>query len=131
MFYALGVLLIVIIILGALFGGKYFGDTIRKGCGCLVLLLVIIIGAIIIYISEDSTPQEKASSSNDYGYFIVKQNSETYTKPNKNSEISGYIESGQELYIVNVNKFNYFYEVSEDNGSKSYILKDNLRRKIE
>lgn len=127
------IILIVIIILGALIGGKNLGDTVRKGCGCIVLLLIIILIGGIIYSTsgpnEDSTPQEAILSSNDYAYFIVKQNCETYIKPNKNSEISGYFEAGQELYIKNMNKFNYFYEVNEDNGRKSYILKDNLRKK--
>jgi len=93
-FIGLGILLIVAIILGALLGGKNLGDTIRKGLGCLVLLLIIIIGAIIYSISgpkNGSAPQETVSSSNAYAYFIVKHNCETYTKPNKNSEIYGYL----------------------------------------
>ncbi|MCD6542957.1 MAG: SH3 domain-containing protein [Flavobacteriaceae bacterium] len=136
MFSTLGIILIVIIIFGALIGGKNLGDTVRKGCGCFVFLLIIIIGAIIytINISEkknDSTHHEKVLKSYDHAYFIVKQNCATYTKPNKNSKISGYLEAEEELYIENVNKFNYFYEVIEDNGKKSYILKGCLRKKME
>ena len=130
------IILIVIIILGALIGGKNLGDTVRKGCGFFVFLLIIIIGAIIYTINisdtkKDSSPQEKVSTSNDNAYFIVKQNCETYTKPNKNSKILGQLETGKEIYIENINKFNYFYEVNEGNGRKSYILKDNLKKKIE
>lgn len=131
-FIGLGILLIVIIIIGAIIGGKNLGDTVRKGCGCLVIMLIIIIGIIIYTISEketDSSPQETVSTSNDYAYFIVKQNCETYSKPNINSEILGYLEAEQELYIVNINKFKYFYEVNDDNGKKSYILKEYLRKK--
>jgi hypothetical protein len=135
-FITLGIFLIVLIIFGALVGGKNLGDTVRKGCGCFIFLLILIIGAItIIYtitISEtkkDSNSQEKVSTSNNNTYFIVKQNCETYTKPNKKSKISGYLESGEELYIKNINKFNYFYEVTENNGEKSYILKGYLRKK--
>ena len=36
-------LFIVIVILGALFGGKSFGSTIRTGCGVLVLLVILAI----------------------------------------------------------------------------------------
>ena len=45
------VLLVIIVILGALAGGDTFGETIRNGIGCLVvifialLLLVVFVGA--------------------------------------------------------------------------------------
>ena len=41
-------LFIVVVILGALFGGKSFGGTIRTGCGILILLaiLLVVIGAM-------------------------------------------------------------------------------------
>jgi len=35
------IIFIFIVIAGALLGGKSFGGTIRKGCGCLAALLVI------------------------------------------------------------------------------------------
>lgn len=35
-------ILVVVIILGALAGGRSFGGTIRKGCGCLIWIVVII-----------------------------------------------------------------------------------------
>jgi hypothetical protein len=34
-------LLVLIIILGALAGGNTLGETIRSGCGCLVVLFII------------------------------------------------------------------------------------------
>ncbi len=37
------VLLVVIVILGALAGGNSIGETIRKGCGLLVLLFIALI----------------------------------------------------------------------------------------
>ena len=36
------VLLVVVIILGALAGGNTFGETIRAGCGCLVLIIFVL-----------------------------------------------------------------------------------------
>ena len=39
-------LLIVVIILGALFGGESFGETIRQGCGCLVILVIALLAYI-------------------------------------------------------------------------------------
>jgi len=41
------ILFIVIVILGALAGGKSFGETVSKGCGCVSLIVVVIIGVII------------------------------------------------------------------------------------
>jgi hypothetical protein len=37
------VLLIVIVVLGALVGGNSFGETIRKGIGCLVVIFLILV----------------------------------------------------------------------------------------
>lgn len=40
------VVLVVIIILGALSGGQSFGDTVGKGCGCLVLLVLALLAYV-------------------------------------------------------------------------------------
>jgi hypothetical protein len=124
-------LLIVIIIVGALLGGKSFGGTVRKGCGFLILLVVIIaaIGVFSYWRSEskmDSNNKEAVSSSDAPAYFIVKQDCQTYTKPNIKSDISGHLEVGEELFVENVNKFNYFYELSDENEKKSYVKKECL-----
>src|SRR6056297_3800143 len=125
-------LLIIIIILGALLGGKNFGDTVRKGCGFLILLMIIIVAIILTFYSpygfkKDTYKQETVSSSDFSSYFIVKQDCETYTKPNNKSEISGNLVLGQKLYIENVNKYKYFYELKNDSG-KSYVKKEFLKR---
>ena len=44
------VLFIVIAILGAIAGGKTFGETLNKGCGCLLSIIVLIIGLGLIAI---------------------------------------------------------------------------------
>ena len=36
-------LLVIIIILGALAGGNTLGETIRTGCGCLVMIIVVVV----------------------------------------------------------------------------------------
>lgn len=41
------ILFVVIVILGALAGGNSFGETIRNGCGCLVL---IVLGLLVLAI---------------------------------------------------------------------------------
>jgi len=127
-------LLIVIIIVGALLGGKSFGGTIRKGCGFLILLVVIIaaIGVFFYWRSEskmDSNNREAVSSSDATAYFIVKLYCQTYTKPNIKSDTSGHLEVGEELFVETVNKFNYFYEFSDETGKKNYVKKDCLIKK--
>lgn len=127
------IILIVVVIIGALLGGRSFGGTIRKGCGFIVFLFLIIIGAslYLYWINNDPAPSEEVSPIIKSGYFIVKQNCGTYEKPNIDSEISGYLETGQELYIKNINKYKYFYEFNKEDGKKSYVLKDHLRIKLE
>jgi hypothetical protein len=46
------VLLVVIIILGALAGGNSLGETIRGGCGCLVLL--VIAAVVVLFLISKS-----------------------------------------------------------------------------
>ena len=126
---ALIVFLIIIIILGALLGGKSFGDTIRIGCGFFILLVIIATGVFFCSRSESNNApniKEAVSSSVVSAYFIVKQDCQTYTKPNIKSDISGHLEVGKELLVENVNKFNYFYEVSDENGKNSYVRKECL-----
>jgi len=43
------VLLIIIVILGALSGGDSFGEVLRGGCGCLVLIIIAVI--VIAYLA--------------------------------------------------------------------------------
>ena len=127
-------LLIVVIIIGALLGGKSFGGTVRKGCGFFILLVIIIVAIGVIFYSQPESKKapnskEAVSSSNASAYFIVKQNCQTYAKPNIKSDISGHLEVGKELLVENVNKFNYFYEVSDENGKNSYVRKGCLIKK--
>ena len=126
-------LLIVVIILGALLGGKSFGGTVRKGCGFILLVIIIVAIGVIFYSQSESKKapnnKEAVSSSNASAYFIVKQDCQTYTKPNIKSDISGHLEVGKELLVENINKFNYFYEVSDENGKNSYIRKECLIKK--
>ena len=48
------VLFIIIVILGALAGGNSFGQTVRKGCGCLVAIMIVILvlGVLFAVVSE-------------------------------------------------------------------------------
>ena len=46
-------LLVLIVILGALAGGNSFGETIRKGAGCLlVLVLALFVIGFLVAVSQ-------------------------------------------------------------------------------
>jgi len=40
-------LLVVVVILGALFGGESFGQVIRNGCGVLIALIGLLVAFVI------------------------------------------------------------------------------------
>ena len=129
-------LLIAIIIFGALVGGKSFGGTIRKGCSFLVLLVILILAIGLFFYPwgcSDKNPdnQEAVTTTDGSAYFIVKKDCQSYAKPNIESDKLEYIEKGKELFIENVHKYNYFYEISEEDGTISYVRKECLARKTE
>jgi len=116
-------LFIIVIILGALLGGKSFGGTIRTGCGVFSLLLMILIGAI--YYAASASQQERRDTetvSSGTSVFRVKEDCETYTKPTIDSDIAGYLVKGDEVFIENPDQFNYFYALVK-NGQTVYIRK--------
>lgn len=127
-------LLILVIILGALLGGKSFGETVRKGCGFLILLVIIVIGIGIFYYSQTNskkTPvnQDVISTGDNSAYFIVKENCKSHIKPNIESDVSRNLEIGEEFFVKDINKFNYFYEITDKNKKKTFVRKECLKRK--
>ena len=126
--------LIVAIILGAILGGKSFGGVVSKGCGFLafiVSLTIVIIALIYAFSGSEETPNniEEVTSGAASGYFIVKQDCEIYTKPNIESDVSGQLVIGDEYLIENVDRFNFFYRISDDSGENSYVRKECLNKK--
>ena len=127
-------LLIVVIIIGALTGGKSLGGVVKKGCGFLAFIvsLTIVVIAILFAISaSENTPNtnEEGTSSSASAYFIVAQDCATYTKPNIESDVSGGLDIGDAFFIENVDKFNYFYEIADESGKKAFVRKECLIRK--
>jgi heme A synthase len=41
------VILAVVIVIGAILGGNSFGETVRKGCGCITIIILLLIAAAI------------------------------------------------------------------------------------
>ena len=128
------VLLIVVIIIGALLGGKSFGGTVRKGFGFFLWLVIIAIAVVVFFYSQTDSEktadeQEVISTSDNLTYLIVKENCQTYIKPNVESDVSGNLEIGKEFFVEDINKFNYFYEITNKNGKKAFVMKEFLKRK--
>lgn len=127
-------LLVIVIIIGALLGGKTFGGTVRKGCGCLILLIIVAIVVVKCTNSRINSKktlenQEIISVGNNSAYFIVKENSQTYTKPNIESDSAGNLKSGEVIFVEAINQFNYFYEIADENGKNVFVRKKCLKRK--
>lgn len=125
------VILIIVIIIGALLGGKSFGGTVRKGCGFIIFVVIIVaLISALLYRSSETNPNNKeaASANSTPAYYIVKHDCQTYAKPDINSDTLGYIIEGEKLLVENANKFNYFYEISYQNGVIFYIKKESLKR---
>ena len=127
-------LLIIVIIIGALLGGKSFGGTVRKGCGFIILLVIIFVVLGVFVNSQNNskkTPENKEviSVGNNSAYFIVKENCQTFIKPNIESNVSGNLETGKEFFVEAINKFNYFYEITDQNGKKVFVRKKCLKRR--
>ena len=127
-------LLIVAIIIGAILGGKSFGETVRKGCGFLIMLLiialVIAVFSIILTNSEkDTENQEVISTADNSAYFIVKKDCQTYIKPNIESDVTGSLEIGKSFFVEDIHKFNYFYKVIDENKNKTYARKECFKKK--
>lgn len=119
---ALVFLLIIILFIGAILGGKSFGDTFRKGCGCGIVLFILTILMIMFFMSNPFQVQE-INQNETNTYFHVKSDCNIYAKPDKNSEIIDYAFAGDKVYILKPNKYNYFYELENEDESKGYILK--------
>lgn len=125
------VLLAVVVIIGALLGGKSFGGTVRKGCGFLIMLLIFGIIAIGIFYSSRTNPedQEAISATENSPNYIATENCVTYSKPDIESVSSGYLEKDKDYFVENSDKFKYFYEITFQNNAKLFVRKECLARK--
>ena len=125
------VLLAVVVIIGALLGGKSFGGTVRKGCGVLILLLIIgiIVIGIFYYSKTDIENQESIPTLENSPHYIATENCATYSKPDIESTSEGSLESGKDYFVKDYNKFKYFYEITFQDGEKLFVRKECLERK--
>ena len=127
-------LLIVAVIIGALLGGKTFGGTVKRGCGFLVVLVLLAAtgGAYILwknYSERIRENQEVISIGDNSAYFIVTDTCPTYVKPNIESHVYGSLEAEKEIFVETIDKFNYFYEISDETGKRVFVRKECLKRK--
>ncbi|MDR5589011.1 hypothetical protein ACWBC2_06155 [Salegentibacter agarivorans] len=125
------VLLAVVLIIGALLGGKSFGGTVRKGCGFLIILLVlgIIVIGIFYYSKTDTEDQESIPTLENSPNYIATENCATYSKPDIESTSEGSLETGNNYLVEDSSKFKYFYEITFKNGEKLFVRQECLERK--
>lgn len=149
---ATGIIVIVLlaIVFGALSGGENFGDTMRKGLGCIFSLVVLVVGVLIFIEYKDRNSGGSfsgggnsgggssglySSNSEDNGthtFVVRREDTPCYVNPNKNSAVDGYVSKGDTLYIEGINEYKYFYrvELKDEQGNLdiNYLLKDHLRK---
>ena len=125
------VLLAVVLIIGALLGGKSFGGTVRKGCGFLIILFVlgIIVIGIFYYSKTDTEDQESIPTIENSPNYIATENCATYSKPDIESTSEGSLQIGKDYFVEDSNKYKYFYEINFQNGEKLFVRKECLGRK--
>lgn len=125
------VILIIVIIVGALLGGKSFGGTIRKGCGFFALILGILIVAFLLFgLLETSTSdsQQEKSTEEYSARFTAIDDCPIYSKPDIKSDSLGVLEVGQEFFVKEVHRFKYFYTITDENENHVYVRKKCLER---
>lgn len=129
--------LVIIIIIGALLGGKTFGETLKKGCGFIFIMIILLalgIGLLFYYykVSDKAVENEnhKTNLSTDNStYFIAQKNCRAYQKPDIQSKIIDSIEIGEDFFVKETNKFIYFYKVEDAEGKILHIQKECLKKK--
>lgn len=52
MFLIIFLVVLGIIIIGVLLGGESFGDTLRKGCGCVITIIIICVILFLIFFAD-------------------------------------------------------------------------------
>ncbi len=61
--------------------------------------------------------------------YIAKENCTTYSKPDIESTAEGNLETGKDYFVEDSNKYNYFYEITFQNGENLFVKKECLERK--
>ena len=128
------VLLIIVLIVGAILGGNSFGGTIRKGCGFLLLLVMILlfVGIIALLVTSSnstSSSQEEFSVDGNSAHFTAIDNCVFYSKPNIESDTLGALEIGSVFFVEEVERFKYFYTITDEDENRVYVRKNCLERK--
>jgi hypothetical protein len=124
-------ILIVIVILGALLGGKGFGSVVRRGCGFVLLL---IIGAVVIIfigvwydqsatITEPPGSNRNSLSTDNGAYFQAKETCPIYSKPDIDSDTLDFLKFDSQIWVENPDRYKYFYTLIENNQDVGYVRK--------
>jgi uncharacterized protein YgiM (DUF1202 family) len=122
---------VIVVILGALFGARSFGGTVKRGCGILFLIASIGTLLLLFLISSSNTadePQEVVYTEDSSTTFVVDKSCVLYSKPNIKSDSVGVTKGGDTYEVEDADRYKYFYKLSYDHGSTFYVRKECLRR---
>lgn len=124
-------LVLGIALLGALLGGRSFGETLRKGCGCLSgILLVAFLGTLTVFLiglsAEDTPPAPVPRARPDAGPYRVTRATPAHARPDIRSDTLLFLEPGTPLRVEEPERFRYFYGFTTGEGQRAYVLKDRV-----
>lgn len=107
------VLLGIIVLIGALFGAKSFGGTIRVGCGLLILLAIGIFVLILLFGESNSNENGSGKQSPTAKTLTATDTCLIYIEPDINSNSIGRLSVGQSFQVQNPSRYKYFYRIQD------------------
>ena len=123
---------VIVVILGALFGARSFGGTVKRGCGILFLIAAVGTLLLLFLISSSRTtgePQEEVSTEDSPTTFVADKSCVLYSKPNIQSDSVGVTKAGDTYEVEDADRYKYFYKLSYEHGSTFYVRKRCLTKK--
>ncbi len=121
--------LALIVIVGALVGGKSLGGTIRLGCLTISALTIglLILVAIMSNGSEEIPENEKENQSSP-ALLMAIDTCQSYSQPDINSAPKGKIQPETQFEVSNPLRYKYFYKITTSIGETVYVQKSCLQK---
>lgn len=124
-------LVLGIALLGALLGGRSFGETLRKGCGCLsAILFLAFLAAFSLFLiglsAEDATPDPVRRTHPGSTTYRVSRSTPAHVRPDIRSDTLLLLTPGTRLVVDDPERYRYFYGFFTSEGLRAYVLKDQV-----